>query len=233
MRTRIMVTLAVLVVAAAGCTSSTATDDTVAASPSSSAPARMVTVEDATEINDAYFTAYEAGDVTAMIDLLTPDAELVFFGEEFAVEAHRLLYEWKVAEGTAMLPRDCTASEIDDRDAVSIDCEYAQHEYVSRVVDGPPVPHTMTMVVGPDGIERLESDFGEPSFDVYYEPFFAWMRAHHPEVADSALVGEWQSVEEAREGGALVAQYADEWAAWLEDNPSCTWRDTHCQDEGA
>lgn len=232
MRIRVIITLAVLVVAA-GCTSSTATDDTAAATPTPSSPTRTVTVDDATETNDTYFAAYEAGDISAMIDLFAPDAEILLFEEELPIEAHRLIYEWKVAEGTQMLPRDCTASEVEERDAVAVECEYAQQEYLSRAVDGPAVPHTMTMVVGPDGIERLESDFGDPDFGVYAEPFYAWMQAHHPDDAQAVVCCGWDSVEDAQQSGELVAQYADEWAAWLEDNPSCTWRDTHCQGDGA
>ena len=236
MRIRVIITLAVLVVAA-GCTSSAATGDAAAAAsptPTPSGLTRTVTVDDATETNDAYFAAYDAGDVTAMMDLFAPDAEILLFGEdELPVEAHRLLYEWKVAEGTQMLPRDCTASEVEDRDAVAVDCEYAQREYLSRAVDGPPVPHTMILVVGPDGIERLDSAIGDPNFLVYSEPFYAWMQAHHPDDAQAVVCCGWDSVEDAQQSGELVAQYADEWAAWLEDNPSCTWRDTHCQGDGA
>lgn len=233
MRIRVIITLAVLVVGA-GCTSSTATDDAAVAAtptPSPSGPARTVTVEDATAVNDAWFEAYEAGDVTAMIDLYAPDAELP--EEGLTLEDQRVFFEWKVAEGTEMLPRDCTASEVEERDAVAVECEYAQQEYLSRAVDGPAVPHMMTMVVGPDGIERLESDFGDPAFNVYADPFYAWMQAHHPDDAQAVVCCGWDSVEDARQSGELVAQYADEWAAWLEDNPSCTWRDTHCQGEGA
>lgn len=232
MRTRIVITLAVFLVAAAGCTSSSAPEE-AAASPTPSSPARTVTVEDATETNDAYFAAYDAGDVAAMMDLFAPDAQILLFEEELPIEAHRLIYEWKVAEGTQMLPRDCTASEIEDRDAASIECEYAQHEYLSRAVDASPVPHTMTMVVGPDGIERLDQSFGDPDFLVYNEPFYAWVQAHHPDDAQAVVCCGWDSVEDAQQSGQLVAQYADEWAAWLEDNPSCTWRDTHCQGDGA
>lgn len=180
MRIRVIITLAVLVVAA-GCTSSTATEDAAPVAtptPTPTGPTGAVTVEDATAVNDAWFEAYEAGDVAAMIDLYAPDAELP--EEGLTLEDERLFFEWKVAEGTEMLPRNCTASEVEERDAVAVECEYAQQEYLSRAVDGPAVPHTMTMVVGPHGIERLESDFGDPDFNVYTAPFYAWMQAHHP-----------------------------------------------------
>lgn len=235
MRKQIVTTLAALAIAAAGCTSSTADDPSAAAasaSPSGPAVARTVTADDATETTDAYFAAYDDGDVEGMLDLLAPDAEVGFPGEPLPVEAWRLIHEYKVAEGTQMLTRDCTTEEVDDRDAVAVDCDYAQHEYVSRAVDGPVVPTTMTVVVGPDGIELLEQEFGGPDFTVYYGPFLAWVEAHHPEDADDVAFVQ-ESAEDARRAGALAAQYADEWAAWLADNPTCTWRDTACQSDGA
>lgn len=30
-----------------------------------------------------------------------------------------------------------------------------------------------------------------------------------------------------------TAEYADAWAAWLEDDPVCAWRDLDCQGNGA
>jgi ketosteroid isomerase-like protein len=232
MRIKLLVALALLVVVA-GCTTSPAQESAGASSPSPPSLDRTVTEDDGVQVTDDYFAAYDADDIDAMMELFSPDGQVLFLDGETPLEFWRLLHEWKVAEGTEMLPRDCTTEEVDDRDAVAVDCDYGQQEYLSRAVDGPAVPHTMTMVVGADGIDLLEVSFGEPSFNVYAEPFYAWMQAHHPEDAEVVGCCDWDSVEDAREKGALVAPYADEWAAWLEEHPNCTWRDTVCQSDGA
>jgi hypothetical protein len=232
MRARFLVVVALLVVAA-GCTTSAAEQSVEASSPSPSALERTVTPDDAVAVNDGFFAAYEMGDIDAMMELFSPGGQLVFLEPDAPLEFWRQLHEWKVAEGTEMLPRDCTTEELDDRDAVAVKCDYGQHEYLSRAVDGPAVPHTMTMVVGAEGIDLLDVSFGEPAFNVYAEPFYAWMDAHHPQDAVAVVCCGWDSVEDAQERGALVAEYADEWAAWLEEHPNCTWRDTNCQSDGS
>lgn len=232
-----------LLALAVGCSPATSPES---AAPSSSTPVTPspsaspsgettldVRTEDALATVDEYFAAYDAGDIEGMMALLTPDARVGFAGEDWGLQTWRHLHEWKAAEGTVMLPRDCASTQSDESDSVTVTCEYGQQEYLSQVVDASVVPHTATFVVGPAGITLLDQDFGPPDFLTYGRPFSAWMDAHHPDDADAVGCCGWESVEDARGKGALLAEYADLWAAWLEDHPGCTWRDTACQSDGA
>lgn len=192
-----------------------------------------LTTDGALGIVDGYFAAYDAGDIDGMIALLTPDARVGFAREDWGAERWRNLHEWHDAQRTEMLPRKCKAAQVDDPGTVTVDCEYAQHPYLSRVVDGPAVPFTGRFVVTSDGIADISQRFGTPDFNAIDRPFQAWLQAHHPDVLGEVRCCRWESVEDARKKGALVANYADRWAVWLDDHPTCTWRDIDCQSDGA
>jgi hypothetical protein len=44
------------------------------------------------------------------------------------------------------------------------------------------------------------------------------MKENHPDDRDTSGFGNWTSIEEAEQNGTLTAQYAAEWAAYLEAN---------------
>ena len=67
--------------------------------------------------------------------------------------------------------------------------------------------------------------FGQPDLNTVGEPFRSWMTEKHPEILDSIGFGNWTSIEEAHENGRLTAQYAAEWAAYLEAN-GCAYDDS-------
>lgn len=231
---------AALLVMLAGCSSATSPERVAPGASTSPAPTEQpapsaggLTGDDALGVVDDYFAAYDAGDIAGMMDLLTSDFREQDVTGEFDVEQFRHWREWEYAQGTEMLPRDCEAVRGDPPDQVIVTCEYAQHQYLSRVVGGPAVPYTNTFVITPEGIAEIGDEFGNPDFNVVNQPFDAWMRAHHPEDADAAACCSGDSVEDARERGALRAEYADRWAAWLDGQPTCTWRDIACQSDGA
>ena len=76
----------------------------------------------------------------------------------------------------------------------------------------------------PDGISNWIFHFGQPDFNTVGRPFDRWLTEHHPEVFDSIGFGNWNSIEEAEQNGLLTAQYAAEWAAYLDTN-NCTYLD--------
>jgi hypothetical protein len=105
-----------------------------------------------------------------------------------------------------------------------VTCRFKTHEALSLAVDGPPVPFTLTIHVTPDGISLYRDQFGSPDFNTVGIPFDRWMDEHHPQDAEAAAFASWDSVEEAKANGAVVAIYAQEWAAYLQEN-DCTYRD--------
>jgi hypothetical protein len=81
----------------------------------------------------------------------------------------------------------------------------------------------VTMTIGPNGITRLGYIYGQPDFNHVGIPFERWMQANHAEDDVGSL--DWgESIEEAEVSGLLLAQYAAEWAAYLEAN-DCTYLD--------
>ena len=184
--------------------------------------AASITEAEALAVNEAYFAAYEAGDVDAMQDLYTPDAGVVAPLGSIGREDWAQLYTWKLAEGTVMTPRDCTTSVSDSGTEVTIRCEYGQHEGLAQAVDGPVVPHTLTQVVSADGITSHRQSFGSPGFTVYAAPFDRWLKEHRPEAWPTLAFGNWSTLREATLHGLLTAQYADDWATYLEEN-GCGW----------
>lgn len=184
--------------------------------PPTTLPAPAITVDEALAVNDAYFAGYEAGDVEAAMALFTPDARFTGVGPT-THEKLRQNLAYKVAEGTVFTARECSVFA-ESAASVSLQCRYGQHVYLAQAVNGPVVPITMTMVVTSAGVTQLAEILGDPDFFVVSRPFDRWMAAHHPELASAVGFGNWSSVEEARERGVLVAQYADLWASYLEEN---------------
>ncbi len=202
--------------------------------PTTVVPSQPFTVDEALAVSDAYFAAYEAGDVDAMLALFAPDARFINgIAGSMSREDWEKLYVFKVAEGTVLTTRDCTATTTgsglstpasESAMEATVRCEYGHHEYLSRAVDGPVVPHRMTMVVTPAGVTRLQDNPGSPNFTTVGDPFTGWMLAQHPEDLSAVGCCGWDSVEHARQTGLLQVQFVDEWAAYLEAN-GCTYTD--------
>jgi hypothetical protein len=209
-------------------TTTTVTPTTEAAAPTTTQPATTTTAppftaDQALAVNDANFAAYESGDVDAMLALFAPDVYLL--DNETTREDWEQLCVWKVAEGTVLMARNCIARVSEPEGGVVVACGYQQQEYLSRAVGGNVVLHSMSMIVTPNGITRLTDEFSGPNFSEVGVPFIRWMEDHHPEDVPRVEFGAWTTVEEARENGLLTAQFADEWAAYLQAN-NCTYLDS-------
>jgi hypothetical protein len=185
--------------------------------------------ESSSAIVDDYFAAFEAGDVDALIALFTPGtdpAHSFCFAETGrspdcqasggdSLESLEQLLAYKSAAGTVFIDPSC-APDTTSPTEVSLRCEYVEHPGVAQAVDGPTVPIVATFVVSPDGIHSITRQVGAR---YVYEPHFdAWLRLNHPEDLDGVGCCGWDSVEDARQSGLLAAQYAQEWAAFLDDN---------------
>lgn len=231
MRVRSLV-IAGIVIIAASCTSRMSPEADPAASPSpSEVPgAQGVSADDALGVVDDYFAAFSAGDVDGMMGVLADDAVVESSGDtEDPLDRFRLYHEWVAAEGTEIVDRECSVGEVVDAEAVTVRCRYGQHPYLSQAVGGNVVPWTTTFTVGAAGIVEVAETFGQPDFNTYFEPFSAWMSAHHPQDVEATACCGGETVEESRARGALRVEYADLWAAWLQEHPDCTWRDIACQ----
>jgi len=181
-------------------------------------------VDDAVSVAAAYFDAYNTGDVDAVLALLTPDATFFDnFGSNTRTDWEEL-FVWNAAQGTTLSPPDCTVTGEVPGESVTVSCSHNNLDILVQAVDGPPVPIQLTLIVTPDGIREWTSIFGSPDFNDVAVPFERWIRENHPEDRGNVGFGNWTTVEEAEQNGILNAQYADDWATYLEAN-GCTYLD--------
>ncbi len=179
-------------------------------------------------VADAYFAAVNAGDVETVMAMLSPDARLSNeFDGTVSRESWETVLVWDAAQGTQLTSPECRVTEEDPESGMTITCRHGTHNGMAQPVDAPPVSTTTVMRVTSDGIIELSERYGSPDFLFVGQPFAAWMQEHHPEDYDSVgfpSFGTWRSLEEARHSGVLTAQYAREWAAYLESR-GCTFLD--------
>ena len=191
-------------------------------------PSQTTTVDDALELVDDYWAAYDAGDFATVTELFTADAVTERFSrsEFFAwLEQYRA---WNVAEGTTQVSRDCAGTEgLDGK--VNVQCVIVDMPTLHEAVGAPPVRISIDMEVVADGIQEF---WFTPTrgYDSISLPFQQWMETNHPEegleVSPTPIT--WSnSVEEAEGIGMLRAQYAEEWAAHLEAN-GCSYVEFDC-----
>ena len=219
--------------ACGGGDSAETTTSSVAATTTTTAPITTTTTtvpafssDDALSVTDAYFEAYNAGDVEAVLALFEPDATFSNnFGSQTRADWEQLLV-WNAAQGTALRfgPPECTVTAEDLGVAVTVSCPHNNLDALVQAVDGPPVPINLTLTVAPDGISIWVSTFGDPDFNTVGIPFDSWMTVNHPEDLEAVGFGTWTTVDEAEESGILTARYAAEWATYLNDN-GCGYSD--------
>ncbi len=212
-------------------TTSPATTTTTAPATTTTVPATTTTTnvpafssDDALSVTDAYFEAYNAGDVEAVLALFEPDATFSDnFGSQTRADWEQLLV-WNAAQGTALSPPNCTVAGEVSGVAVTVSCPHDNLDAQVQAVDGPPVPINLTLTVAPDGISDWVSIFGQPDFNTVGIPFDSWMTVNHPEDLEAVGFGNWTTVDEAEENGILSARYAAEWGTFLNDN-GCGYSD--------
>ena len=97
-------------------------------------------------------------------------------------------------------------------------------DVLTLAVGAPPVPFTVSMEITQAGTVEYRDSFGQPDFNVVGNPFQRWMDEHHPDDAEAASFGSWNSIEEAAANGVVTAEYADLWAEYLDAN-GCRFQD--------
>ena len=189
--------------------------------------------ESASAAIEEYFAAFEAGDVDTVIALFTPGtdpATTLCFKSCETLEASESL-EWleklltfKSAAGTVFIDPSCEPTSTSAAE-VSVRCDYVEHPGVARIIGGPTVPVVATFVISPDGIDAVNRNPGASY--VVDVPFDSWMIRNHLDDRAGIVCCYWESVEDARQGGLRAAQYAPEWAAFLEEH-DCDYLNLLC-----
>ena len=179
-------------------------------------------------VSGNYIEAFNSGDADALLALLTPDAALSekYTGMSDSFEAiDRAFFEqylaWNTAQGTTLTSPECAVTDESSGAEVTVVCQVGWLLAPEKSVEAPPAATVLTMIVTPDGITQLASEY-TPVFGL--KSFENWLLAVHSADSEGVEYGDWNSVAEAEQGGTLRAQYADEWAAWLEAS-DCTYLD--------
>ncbi len=210
-------------------TTSVATATTV---PSTTTTVPPVSSQDALPATDAYFAAFNAGDADAVLALLTTDGS---FTERFGSgdQASDLDVADELAfftgQGTLFKSPSCAVTEDQPVEGTTLSCDYETLDALTQAVDALPVPTTATFTVTPLGISEIHVTYapepGQPDFEHVGGKFISWMAFNRFEVtclawyvSRSTSCVDSTSVQETREVGLMVARYAEEWAAYLDEN---------------
>jgi hypothetical protein len=187
---------------------------TSAVVPTTIASLEGITPEEALSVADSYFTAFNAGDADAVMALFTPDVVVAdnFEGDWDLTEWEETLI-WDTAQRTTHGQADCQVTE-QTSDEVTLVCVTEILQGVTRAVNSSGVPATITMVVTSEGLSELQYAYGSPDFLVVGRPFAAWMAAQYADDPEAVGFGNWLSREDARQGGLLRAQRAEQWVAF-------------------
>ena len=161
----------------------------------------------------------------AVMALFAPDPTLISnFTSSYDLEEERLVNIWNAAQGTRLETDGCSAAgENTDTGLQRVECVGANYDALVQAVDATPVPTTVLMSIGADGIAVLSYSYRQPDFNHVADPFDEWMAANQPHVYNFGS-GSWETVEEAEVAGKLRAHYAAKWATYLEAN-GCTYLD--------
>ncbi len=190
-----------------------------------SAPQSSPTPSEAVAVANAWYVAFNAGDVDAVMALLAPDPSLGnnFIGTS-TLEEERMRNTWNAAQGTKLVTEGCRPiGDNSEQGQQQVRCIGATYDALVQAVDATPVTTRVTMTVDASGIVALRYSYGSPDFDHVGYPFDKWMAANHPDVENLGF-GSWETVEEAEAEGIFTAKWAAEWATYLEAN-DCTYLD--------
>ena len=181
-------------------------------------PRIIISGAEALATANSVFVGLNNGDVDGVIAEFLPDAKIEyrhpFYGSQGRMTIADLnkTLTWWAAAGTATTDPDCAVTDGSDGSAVTVVCRYGTHHAPDKAVGAPPIPTLTTMVITPAGvlewIQESDSTAGVGA------AFGSWLFAHHRETLEA--LDESSSLEVIREQGLLCAQYAQEWAEFLE-----------------
>ena len=220
--------LAAITLLAAACTGGETSDTTGAPEPTvepeqtattappttSASDSDQIAFNRALATKDAFFIAFNSGDFEGVMELFAADAD---FGEDGRSWFEELL-AWNIAQGTRYTPSNCRVSEGEEPNTVKVDCPYKTHDGIMVVLATTPVPFNATFEMVDGEIVSYSDRFGQPDFRSVGVPFGLWMEEHHPDDVEQTDFASWTTLDEATEFGAVRAEYALLWAAYLEEN---------------
>lgn len=175
----------------------------------------LSTLTDETALTAAeyYFERYNAGDVDAVLDLLTPTAAI---GDNFAggwaLSDWINLLAWNAGQGSDVVDDTCLVEQRLPA-AIVVRCDGTSRDAVVRASGGEGVPTQSVLTMTTEGLAEIRFVYGSPDFAVVAAPFESWMRRQHPGELDAVGFQDWPSREEARASGEARARFADDWAA--------------------
>jgi len=183
-------------------------------------------VDAALAIGEQYVESFNSHDADSVMSLMSSETVFAsnFTGETPSDFWHERLI-WNAAQGTLLSEAKCSVVDTEGPE-VLVSCEHGTHDAVSQAVDGPPVPTVTTLTVTSDRIVDLFEEYSSPDFNHVRNPFNAWLAMAHPDTFEAGTLdfAAWADAAEADANGALVAEYAAEWASYLEEN-GCTFLD--------
>jgi hypothetical protein len=153
------------------------------------------------------------------LDLFTADAA---FEDNWSGTLVRPDWEprlaWDMAQGETVTAHDCSVLDEVPGATVTVTCQHETRDPVILAIASEPMPTATIMTFTPNGISDLEERYSDLDLSKTDRPFSFWMEANHPEDADAAGCCEADTIEESVARGQLRAQYAKEYAAFLETN---------------
>lgn len=174
----------------------------------------------AVRVANDYFDAFNRGDDETAAAMLTSDvAASDTFGSIDVVGE----LAWFTAQGAQYRSVACAVAPQQPAEDTYVACDHETLDALTQAVDALPIPTTTSFTVTPLGIAELHFGYGSPDFTHVGFPFRSWLASNRPDVtclawyADDGSCVEAATVAEEREDGLLLAQYAQEWAAYLEE----------------
>ncbi len=183
-------------------------------------------VAEALATAEEYYDAFNAGDLEGMRALFAPGIEMQQGPGALTLGNWEKQTTFFIAEGGAVEVAECTAEEV-VTGVAEVTCPFGDRSSPIDAVDATPVPVVATLRIDDTGIIRIDESADLADYRIVADPFEAWVAEFHPEDTQAASCCAFFSVEEAQERGELRRQYAEEWAAWLEEN-GCVW-DEPCE----
>lgn len=169
---------------------------------------------------DRFYEAFNAGEYDDVVSLLAADVSAEDNWGTIDLEAELAKF---TAQGATYGPASCDVTE-ETGGAATVVCTHEMLDALTQAVDATPISLSSRFVVESSGISHVGFTYGNPDFTHAGLPFIAWLDAHRPDVnclafyADDGSCTEASSLEEIRAEARLVAQYAQEWAAYLEEH---------------
>ncbi|MFW2336270.1 hypothetical protein [Ilumatobacter sp.] len=183
---------------------------------------------------DEFFQAYNSGATDDVLAMVTTDAVVTEqYGtgrpdpadEGWTRDDLVNGFAWNHAQGEIWTDPQCTLAGQQLPAGATLSCQWDTLDAVIQAVDGEPIPTNALIVVSDGMIVELHRAFTRPDFATLGTPFRLWMESSHPDV-EGADCCSGDTREDSERRGALRAEWAQEWDAWLDvwgcESTSCT-----------